>query len=235
MPHSSVSGIHPRPDNQGHPIGGDIGLYGVNCRGRSELERFIAVKYRQVHDADLNEYLPLLLGIHDKGELMCAAGFRPGLHRPLFLEQYLDGPIEQQVAILARQPVDRCSLVEIGNLAIARHGYGPVFMVMMAAILAEASYEWMIFTVTDQVERLIRRLGLELDYLAVADANRLNSDQSRWGRYYENNPRVLVGNLKKAMDVIAQRDPLYAMVAKQQAVITQTAHSLRDYCRLGVE
>jgi len=199
------------------------------------VEHFIADKYRHVHSAELQEFLPLLLGIYDKEGLVCGAGFRPGLYRPMFLEQYLDTPIEQQVAGLSRQPVDRCSLVEIGNLAITLKGYGPFVMTMMAAVLAEAGYEWTVFTVTTQVERLIRRLGFEPYYLAVANADRLVGDKSRWGSYYENSPQVMVGNLKTALDVIRQSPSLSGMIKSQQDNIDQLAQSLRDYRRLRVE
>jgi len=212
----------------------DIGLHGRTCPERQEIEHFIAAKYRQIHNAELNEYLPLLIGVHNKDELICGAGFRPGLYRPMFLEQYLDTPIEQQVATLSRQPVDRCSLVEIGNLAIASKGYGPFFMALMAAVLAEAGYEWMVFTVTAQVERLIGRLGFKPYYLAVADADRIVGDKSRWGNYYENSPHVMVGNLKTATEIISQNASLSKMLNGQQDNIGQLAQSLQDYRRLRI-
>ena len=164
--------------------------------------------------------------------MACGAGFRPGLYRPMFLEQYLDAPIEQQVSALSRQPVDRCSLVEIGNFAVASKGYGPLVMVLMAAALAEAGYEWMIFTVTEQVERLIRRLGFKPHYLASADANRLAGEKLHWGSYYENNPRVMAGNIKTATSVIAQRTFLSEIVMRHCHDISQIAQSLQDYRRL---
>lgn len=213
----------------------DAGLYGAKCAGRVDLERFIAEKYRQIHNAQLNEYLPLLFGVRHNTELVGAVGMRPGLYRPMFLEQYLDLPIEQQVAAFSNQPVDRCSLVEIGNLAIARKGHGPLLMVMMTAVLAEAGYEWMVFTVTEQVERLIGRLGFKPHYLKSAEPDRLVGDQSLWGSYYENNPRVMVGNLETAMAVIAENEKLSEWVSQQGNQIASLADSLRDYRRLRSE
>ncbi|WP_299085328.1 thermostable hemolysin [uncultured Paraglaciecola sp.] len=213
----------------------DVGLQETKCAERMDLERFIAEKYLQVHNARLNEYLPLLFGVRHNTELVGAVGMRPGLYRPMFLEQYLDLPIEQQVAALSNQPVDRCSLVEIGNLAIARKGYGPLLMAMMTAVLAEAGYEWMVFTVTEQVERLICRLGFKPHYLKGAEPDRLVGDKSLWGSYYENNPRVMVGKLETAMAVIAQNAELSGWVSRQGSHITSLACSLRDYRRLRSE
>jgi len=213
----------------------DAGLYGAKCAGRVDLERFIAEKYRQIHNAQLNEYLPLLFGVRHNTELVGAVGMRPGLYRPMFLEQYLDLPIEQQVAAFSNQPVDRCSLVEIGNLAIARKGHGPLLMAMMTAVLAKAGYEWMVFTVTEQVERLIGRLGFKPHYLKSAEPDRLVGDRSLWGSYYENNPRVMVGKLETAMAVMAKNAELSEWVSIQDHHITRLAYSLRDYRRLRSE
>ena len=213
----------------------DVGLYGTKYGERAYLERFIAEKYLQIHNAQLNEFLPLLFGVRRNSEWIGAVGIRPGMYRPMFLEQYLDSPIEQQVAALSNQPVDRFSLVEIGNLAIARKGYGSLFMAMIAAVLAEAGYEWMVFTVTEQVERLIGRLGFKPHYLKGAEPERLVGEKSIWGSYYENNPRVMVGKLETAMTVIAQNTMLSAWVSSQGSHIANIADLLRDYRRLRSE
>lgn len=210
-------------------------LYGARSVERLSLERFIAERYFQVHGANLDEYLPLLLGIHHTEDLVGAVGIRPGMYRPMFLEQYLDLPIEQQVAALANRPVDRCALVEVGNLAIARKGYGPLLIAMMTAVLAEAGYEWMVFTVTEQVERLICRLGFKPYYLESADPDRLVGDKLQWGSYYENHPRVMVGNLKTAMSVMAKNTELFEWVSLQDRHISSLVPSLRDFRRLRSE
>ena len=110
--------------------------------------------------------------------------------------------------------------------------HGPLMMVMLAMSLAEAGYEWMVFTVTEQVERLMKRLGFEPQYLVSANPDRLEGDQSLWGSYYENNPRVMVGSLKTASEIIA-RDRRFSHIANQQRKnIMNISCSLRDYSRL---
>ncbi len=217
----------------GYVSNAGISLYVEGCSGRQELERYVSRKYLQVHNAHVNEYLPILVGIHDGSELVGVFGLRPGRYRPMFLEQYLDGPIEQQVASISKQPVDRSALMEIGNLAITRKGYGPLAMVLMAMSLAEADYEWMVFTVTEQVERLMKYLGFEPHYLVSADPDRLKGDQLLWGSYYENNPRVMVGSLKTASEIIAGNSRLSNIANQQLNNITDIASALRDYRRLA--
>ncbi|MBL4761128.1 MAG: thermostable hemolysin [Gammaproteobacteria bacterium] len=211
----------------------ETSLYLEEGSGRQDLERYISNKYLQVHGAHINEYLPILAGVQAGGELAGAFGLRPGQYRPMFLEQYLDAPIEQQVASITKQPVDRCALMEIGNLAITRTGYGPLVMVLLSMSLAEAGYEWMVFTVTEQVERLMKCLGFEPHYLVSADPDRLDGDQLLWGSYYQNNPRVMVGSLKTVSEIIARDSRLSNIAVQQRENIADIASSLRDYRRLG--
>lgn len=211
-----------------------VSIHTDGCFGRQRIERYISQKYLQVHDARVSEYLPLLGGIRDEDELVGAFGLRPGQYRPMFLEQYLDAPIEQQVASIVGGPVDRCALMEVGNLAITGKGIGPLAMVVLASSLADSGYEWMVFTVTEQVERLMKRLGFNPYYLAGANPNRLESDSSTWGSYYKNNPRVMVGCIQSASELINSNRNLSNIANQQMQSISNIADTLRGY-RLGAK
>lgn len=205
----------------------DIGRQDPQLNGK--LQSYIAAKYQQVHGARLTEFLPFLLGISSHGQRVGAFGLRPGSQRPLFLEQYLDQPIEQLVARQALRPVDRHSLVEIGNLVVTGRGQGPLVMLLMAASLAEAGYSWMVFTVTGQVERMMRRLGFCPQVIAQADPRRLADPDSQWGSYYQNNPRVMLGSLASAQEAI-RSDRRFRAAARQLAPqIQAVASALRQY------
>jgi hypothetical protein len=83
-------------------------------------------------------------------------GMRPAASAPeLFLEQYLDRPVEQEIAARANCPVGRDGIVEICNLAADQRGASRHLFVLLTAVLAAASYRWIVFTATPQVEKLI--------------------------------------------------------------------------------
>lgn len=205
----------------------DIGLQ--DPQTHSALQAYIAAKYQEVHCARLAEFLPFLLGIRTHGQLAGAFGIRPGSQRPLFLEQYLDLPIEQLVAQQAQCPVDRHSLVEIGNLVVTGRGQGPLIMLLMATCLAQAGFSWMVFTVTEQVEKMMRRLGFCPQLIAHADPGRLQNPHSHWGSYYQNNPRVMVGSLASALTTIASNPRYLTTAALLRPQINAVASALRTY------
>ncbi|QUN05040.1 thermostable hemolysin [Shewanella yunxiaonensis] len=194
---------------------------------RQSVEQFIAAKFQQVHHAQLNSFLPWLIAIIHHGNIVGAYGLRPGQHQPLFLEQYLPSAIEQLVAENARRPVVRDSLIEIGNLALAEHAFGPMLMVTLASVLSAAGYEWMVFTATEQVQRLMQRLGFEPYCLCPADPQRLAGDSAIWGSYYRNNPRVMIGNLHRACDVMYHDRRLSKIAATYERQTSAIAAAIR--------
>lgn len=59
-------------------------------------------------------------------------------------------------------------------------------------------YTWCVCTVTDTLFALFKRLGLDSYDVALADAARVENAQ-QWGRYYQHQPRIIVGNLVESL------------------------------------
>ena len=90
---------------------------------RSETEAFIAAVFTRAHGARIRKFMPLLLGLRNRGgRLTAACGLRAAGGGPVFLEHYLAVPVEQAVAATAAVPVARARVVEVGNLAVAPPG-----------------------------------------------------------------------------------------------------------------
>lgn len=165
---------------------------------RSTTERYIADKFYEVHRAHIGHFLPLLILAQQSEKAAAAIGIQPGHLGPMFLEQYLSSPVEQQIAALEKQPVSREQIVEIGNLVVSHKPAGFMLFLIIASALSRAGYKWMTFTATPVVEKMINRLGYTPFYLAEAKADCLGEAASQWGQYYAKQPRVMVGNLEDA-------------------------------------
>lgn len=210
-------------------------LHSARGPSRRGLEAYIAAHYRAIHQARINAFMPILLEMRTAGESGAALGMTPGRYRPLFLEQYLDLPVEQAVAVLARQPVDRYRIIEIGNLVVTRPGLGLPLFVVMAMSMVAAGYQWMVFTATRQVVKLIGRLGFAPQYVVDADPERLRNGAEQWGHYYANQPKVMAGDLREAVAVVNANPQLLEVAQRYQYEITRLAQSLSDFRRLAVQ
>lgn len=169
--------------------------------GRAEVEDFIRAVYARRFAARPAAFAPELLALRDPrdGELLAAAGFRPAGMGRLFLERYLEQPVESLLE------VPREAIVEVGHLAARRAGEGRRLILQLAPLLAELGYRWVVCTLTEELRQLFLRLGLAPLALGRADPGRLGQEAADWGRYYEHAPVVLAGSLDAALPALQRR------------------------------
>jgi hypothetical protein len=74
---------------------GRIAQLARNHPRRACLERFIADVYLRRYGARISHFAEQLIAIQDEaGNWLAAAGYTPATDTPLFVEQYLDVPVE---------------------------------------------------------------------------------------------------------------------------------------------
>ena len=98
------------------------------------------------------------------------------------------------------QRLARDHVVEVGHLASEKPGSSLHVIVALARHLAQAGYEWVVFTATRELVRLFTRLGLPLLALAKADPARLGDEAAAWGRYYDTQPVVVAGRIRLGLE-----------------------------------
>ena len=92
---------------------------------RTSFEFFIAARFHRAYGARVAHFSPHLLGVRDAlARWQASSGYTPADGHPLFLEQYLDQPIEDSLAGRVGRPVAREAVVEVGNLAAVSPGVG---------------------------------------------------------------------------------------------------------------
>lgn len=164
---------------------------------RSAFETFIQQRFRKAHGADIRHFMPELFGMHNAaGELCAVAGVRRAHLEPLFLERYLDEPIEPLISAAADRPVTRNGIAEVGNLAASDTGSARLSIIAITYLLAMGGLEWVTFTGNIGLVNSFHRLGLKPVTLCAADPERLGDERQYWGSYYESKPWVHVGNIR---------------------------------------
>lgn len=172
---------------------------------REELEQFIHQCFAATHNADVHHYLPELLALHDShGQLIAAAGMRPASSGRLFLEYYLDEPVENAVSRVAGVTLSREGMVEVGNLASLSAGSARIMIIAVTWLLARRGLQWVVFTGASTLINSFQRLGLVPQVLAEADPARLDEPAGHWGSYYAQHPHVFVGDIRYGFDRLKQ-------------------------------
>ena len=164
---------------------------------RPVFEAFIQQRFRKAHGADIRHFMPELFGMNNaSGELCAVAGVRLASREPLFLERYLDEPVDPLISAAADCAVDRGGIVEVGNLAATDTGSARMSIIAITYLLAMGGLEWVAFTGNIGLVNSFHRLGLKPVTLCAADPARLGDDRHSWGSYYESKPWVHVGNIR---------------------------------------
>jgi hypothetical protein len=176
---------------------------------RQELERFIHATFAASHGAQVRSFLPTLVALQDAGQIRSVAGFRSAAQESLFLERYLDRPIEEVLAarmralrpdaIVSWQPIMRTEIVEVGNLAGAHCRAACRLVLALPQLLLARGYRWIVFTGTGTVRGLLNAYGTPLIELGPAHGACVNDMADGWGRYYEADPRVMAGYLPEGV------------------------------------
>ncbi len=195
---------------------------------RSVMENYVAEGFLSRYGAQVQHFLPHFLVLQDGRETCGVVGMQAAGKSILFLEQYLNNPVEQEISAGFQRPVDRAKVVEIGNLVSGRSGSSYLMFAVLTALLYRSGFHWMIFTATEQVERIIQRMGFTPLSLSNADPERLKDGASQWGTYYETRPKVQAGHLPTAYEMLIKSDQVYALVQPYLTKINAMSLSLEQ-------
>lgn len=163
---------------------------------RQALETFIGQRFAEHYQARVCHFMPCLLGLHaDDDSVQGAVGLRSAERRPLFLERYLDEPVERALARRCGQGVPREQIVEVGNLAAFGDASARLLIVALTDLLVAQGFRWVVFTGTPMVLNSFRRLALAPLPLSLADPARMGEELADWGSYYASGPQVMAGEI----------------------------------------
>lgn len=173
--------------------------HGPDSPRRSHIESFVQARFQRSHGAQVRTFMPTLLSLHDSGNaLRGVVGSRMASSGPLFLERYLDRPIEQLLGAYAAEKVARHEIVEVGNFACTDSVAARELMKQLPWHLLREGAVWIVFTATDTVRGLLNILNAPLIELACADEACVRGGCDEWGAYYATDPRVMAGYLPNA-------------------------------------
>jgi hypothetical protein len=164
-----------------------------NAADRAEIEQFIHDVFAKTYGANVQNFMPHLVSLRDEeGELVAAFGLRKADKSPLFLEQYLDAPIETVLSRRFGKTITRNQVTEIGNLAVSNPRNAGVLIAHVIKHSLDIGIEWGVATAHHSLQNGLIKGGRDIYALQAADPLRLNpAELASWGSYYSNSPQVI--------------------------------------------
>ncbi len=160
---------------------------------RQELERFVSGAFEFTHGAKVTQFMPCLMSLRDEhNRLVAVCGLRSAGDGPLFLEQYLDQPIEARLTARMGYAVYRSEIVEVGNFAVAEAGAARGLVNEIVHQLYTTSKQWAVFTVVPLISNAFSKMGIQAEILGEARKECLPlAEQEKWGTYYDQKPKIM--------------------------------------------
>lgn len=164
-----------------------------NHPDRAEVEAFIHDVFKRAYNAEITLFLPNLVALRDRdGILMAAFGWKKAADGPLFLEQYLDEPIESLISRRLNKHITRDQITKIGNLAVANPRNAGVLIAHVIQHSLDIGIEWCVATAHHSLQNGLIKGGRDVFPLFPADKSRLPlEEQAKWGSYYHHQPQVI--------------------------------------------
>jgi hypothetical protein len=166
---------------------------------------FTRAHYKERFGCELTEFYPNTVSLYEDGVLTAAAGFRGAGTGKLFLEQYLDKPIESCIWAKFTPPAERHEIVELGGFAATSRYAALPLMLYLAPALYELGYKKLVCTANKPIQLCLRKLGLDPIFVADADQSKLIEPGENWGSYYKGRPQVFTGDIKAGIEAMAER------------------------------
>lgn len=166
---------------------------------RARVERFIERQYFARFGSLIVEHYPTLLSLQtNEGNVLATIGLRDASREPLFLERYFDEPIERMISHTTGARPPRADILEIGNMASIGRMASARLIAASSSYLATCHCRYAVVTATQDLRRMLGSFGLAWRGLGSARADRLPDHGRSWGTYYEQNPEILVGEIRQS-------------------------------------
>jgi len=181
----------------------ELQLWTRGATGREPVEDFIARAYAREFAASIAVHYPLLISVSDGiGGICAAVGVRMACDEALFLEQYLDRPVEATLRHVLDRHVGRDVIVELGSFASTGFNMSVYLLGAVSAYLSTRGFEVGLVTATDKLSRLFDIFDFPTQVICPAGREALRDQTEDWGTYYSRNPRVIAGSIGQCLAAV---------------------------------
>lgn len=162
---------------------------------RLSLESRVRSGFGHHFDACIEGFMPDLAVYRHVSGAVGVIGIRGASDDLLFLERYVDQPIESVVSDAVQRPIPRREIVEVGQFIVDDKAIVSAFFRDLVPFLRSRGYEWVCFTATNRIRALLSKIGFSGKPVAMATQDKVGNDAMNWGTYYQFEPCVIVGKL----------------------------------------
>lgn len=168
---------------------------------RARAEHFIERSFLDRFGSVITDHYPTLLSLqNDDGDVLATVGLRNAARERLFVECYFDESIEVLISQATGAACSRESILELGNMASMGRTASARLIAALSFYLSACRCRYAVVTATRELRRMLGSFGFAWRVLGAARADRLPDLGRSWGSYYQQNPEILVGEIRQRCD-----------------------------------
>lgn len=207
----------------------ELSLHHESDYNRQSVEGYIHKKFKETYHANVDHFLPGILSLSGNEGFRAAVGLRKAESEPLFLEQYLDKTIENEVSAQFGACVRRDQVIEIGNLVSTYRGSSQLLFLFLTEFLDRVHRRFVVFTATKEVLKTLHKLNLVFLTLCEARPEKLQGCSEQWGKYYSARPQVMAGDVSACAAVIRKNGMALEVVRGFEADLAKIILEWSEY------
>jgi hypothetical protein len=156
--------------------------------------------YQSAFSVRIETHYPRLVGVfNSEGALNAAAGWRSAHEDALFIEHYLDEPIELILARRLKKAIARREVAEIGSFATRGAGGAAQLCGALALRMHEEGVRYAVATATRRLRRAFHAFGFGAHELAPAHQARMPDCGRGWDGYFAHDPALVWGCVENGL------------------------------------
>ena len=201
-------------------------------KNRAMVKQFAEARFKAAYGAEVHDFLPNMLALLDNQlSIQASVCYQSAEANHLYLEHYLDQPIEAAIAerLNIEQPL-RSEILEVGNLASLSPGATRRLILNLACHFQKQGYKWLVITATAHVKNSFEKLnvGLDLHQVCKADVSAVADTNSNWGRYYDHNPEVFIGDMDAGITALKNNPVIGKLLSRLKTPVSDHAVSITN-------
>ncbi len=186
-------------------LGMNLGLYGKENPDHDVVEDYIYRSFKKKYSANVKYSFPYVLTLNYKKRICAAAGIRLAESGPLFLERYLQYPVEQETGMCFKTAVRRESIVELSNIISVWRGNNKLLLMLLIDLLHKVNREWLLLLSNREVEDALKKINFTTIRLSDISAKILNGEKEQWGSYFNDNSRIILCHVPSTLIILRQK------------------------------
>lgn len=179
----------------------NVDLFARGCPEYNKVEAFINKSFKKKYSTEAKFVPSILISLNYNKRIFEVLGMGLAESGPLFLEQYLQYPIEQEIGFFYKTAIKRESIAEMGTVISFCRSTKQLLLILLINYLYKTNREWLVLLSNSEIENTLKRMH----FTTVPFSDESIKKKEQWAGYLNDESRIMYGHIPSAMSILMQK------------------------------